>query len=151
MTGLLFFCYLQGDWDIERQIIDQSSSLSNAGAKGRGSVIKEDIHILNYQESLEVKWSNGFVSKAKKKYHYILDSSGNLGLYSCEQGSRHFMFNLLFDSSLTAIVSGNYKCNQDFYSTTYEIVNSNQFIQKFKVNGPRKDYIATSCFVRVKR
>ena len=109
------------------------------------------IHILNYQESLEVKWSNGFVSKAKKKYDYILDSSGNLGLYSYEQGSRHFMFNLLFDSNLTAAVSGNYKCNQDFYSTTYEIVNFNQFIQKFKVNGPRKDYIATSCFVRVKR
>ena len=151
MTALLFFCYLQGDWDIERQIIDKSSSLSNAVAKGRVAISSKDRHILNYQESLEVKWSNGFVSKAKKKYDYILDNSGNLELYSYEKGDRRFMFNLLFDSSLTVIVSGDYKCNQDFYSTTYEIVNSNQFIQKFKVNGPKKDYIAISCFNRTKR
>jgi len=35
MTALLFFCYLQGDWDIEREIIDKSSSLSNAVAQGK--------------------------------------------------------------------------------------------------------------------
>ena len=151
MTALLFFCYLQGDWDIERQIIDKSSSLSNAVAKGRVAISSKDRHILNYQESLEVKWSNGFVSKSKKKYDYILDNSGNLGLYSYEQGSRCFMFNLLFDSDLTVIISGAYKCKEDFYHTTYEIINSNQFLQKFKVNGPRKDYVSTSCFSRIKR
>lgn len=151
MTTLLFFCYLHGDWDIERKIIDKSSSLSNAVGKGRVSISKKDKHILNYQEFLEVRWSNGFLSQAKKKYDYILDNSGNLGLYSYERGSRRFMFNLLFDSNLTEIVSGDYKCNQDFYSTTYEIIDSNQFIQKFRVNGPKKDYITTSCFIRIKR
>ena len=95
MTALLFFCYLQGDWDIEREIIDKSSSLSNAVAQGKVSISKKNTNILNYQESLEVKWSTGFVSKSKKKYDYILDNSGNLGLYSYEQGSRCFMFNLL--------------------------------------------------------
>ena len=151
MTNLLFFCYLPGEWFIEREVLDKSASLSNAVAKGIVSISKKNTHILNYQESLEVKWSNGFVSKAKKKYDYILDNMGNLGLYSYEHNSRRFMFNLLFDSSLPSIVSGNYKCVQDFYSTTYEIISSNQFIQKFRVNGPKKDYVATSCFVRVKR
>lgn len=52
MTALLFFCYLQGDWNIEREIIDKSSSLSNAVAQGKVSISKKNTNILNYQESL---------------------------------------------------------------------------------------------------
>jgi hypothetical protein len=66
MTNLLFFCYLPGEWVIEREVLDKSASLSNAVAKGVVYISKKNTHILNYQESLEVKWSNGFVSKAKK-------------------------------------------------------------------------------------
>ena len=52
MTNLLFFCYLPGEWVIEREVLDKSASLSNAVAKGIVSISKKNTHILNYQESL---------------------------------------------------------------------------------------------------
>lgn len=149
MNEQIFFDYLAGEWLIEREIIDKPSSTLAASASGCVSITKKNKDILNYQELLKVKWANGFVSSSNQQYDYILDSTiGRIGLYNYNNESRSFMFNLVFDLSLN-IVSGQYQCGLDIYYATYEIINYNQFILIFQVNGMEKDCSIISCFRRI--
>ena len=148
MNEQIFFDYLIGEWLVERKIIYKLSSSFSAVAFGRASIIKKNKNTLNYRELLKVKWANAFISNAHKQYDYVLDNAGKLGLYNYDHDGMSFMFNLGFEPNLGNIIKGQYQCVQDFYYTTYEIINYDQFVLTFKVNGPKKDYSIVSSFTR---
>jgi hypothetical protein len=58
------------------------------------------------------------------------------------------MFNLDFRPKLSNIIKGQYQCVQDFYYATYEIIDYDQFVLTFQVNGPKKDYSIISSLTR---
>ena len=100
----------------------------------------------NYQELLKVEWANGFISSSNQQYDYVLDNAeGHIGLYNYDYNGRSFMFNLVFDPSGN-MIKGQYQCGSDAYSATYEIIDYAQFILKFQVTGPAKNYSTISYF-----
>ena len=149
MDEKMFFTYLIGKWFIERKISNNLSLPFSASAVGKVSITKRDQNTLDYQESVKVKWGNGLISNAHKRYCYILNDNGDLGLYNLESDKVSFMFNLVFDLQLKNIAKGQYQCGKDSYSATYKIINCNEFTLEFLVNGSEKAYTITSHFFRI--
>jgi hypothetical protein len=148
MNEQIFFKYLQGEWLIEREIINKSSHLLSASAFGKVAIIQKSENLLNYQELLKVNWTNSFSSNSHKQYEYVIDNNGRIGLYNYDCNNRSFMFNLVFDPNLNNTIKGQYQCIKDFYYATYQIINHSKFVLTFQVSGRDKDYSIISSFNR---
>jgi len=148
MNEQIFFKYLPGEWLIEREIINRLSLSSSASGFGKVDIVKKDDGFLIYKELLKVRWANGFSSNSKKRYDYIVDDVGHIGLHNYEDNKKSFMFNLFFEPSDSSLIKGEYQCVKDFYYTTYKIINDREFTLTFQVSGPQKDYFIKSCFFR---
>jgi len=129
------FHYLMGHWKLNR-------TLGLLGqAVGEASFVQQNVTTIKYREDVSVSYGG----TAYQEYVYLYFQDQDKITKQFVDG-RHF-YDLRLDLDKME-AEGDHLCVKDFYQAKYHFLDQNKFTLSYKVEGPEKDYVIQTEFVR---
>ena len=148
MTTAKVFDMMHGVWSITRTIAGYG--FMNGTAKFERTINRLDE--LVYKENGLFMFDNGNKAEAHKEYLYRLNKKTNeLEIYFADNNNRLFhtlKFNDHDSDGEYLTANAVHECSNDIYKIKYEIFGDNEFKIIYTVNGPSKDYVSETYFIK---
>jgi hypothetical protein len=138
------FKILRGRWKIEREI----KGIGKLQGIATFKTIDDDSYIYREDGIFQTK---EFKEKVYKEYIYILNHESILTYFYENNEKKNLFLKLNFEKNNKDIFIANYchLCNKDKYNSFYEIYDENKFKITYKVDGPEKNYISQTFYMRL--
>ena len=101
-----------------------------------------------YREDLLLTYFSIISKPVYREYTYFYNNGEIEKKFHDQTNLNQKFYALIFDD-LHLTATGKYICNQDAYLAYYNFFSKNQFSLSYKVEGPNKQYIITSSYIRV--
>ncbi len=132
---------LIGTWRLWRTVFDRRTQKGSAmWGEATFSPGKED-ELVYVEEVMHRREGKG-AYRAKQRYRYKLKED-KLEMYRCNEAP-----NTPFLTLPTEKLQGKAQCGADRYELDWNFKGTEMFLQRYRVLGPRKDYVIRSLFSR---
>ncbi|WP_424964478.1 DUF6314 family protein [Dinoroseobacter sp. S375] len=137
---MISFAAFEGVWQIQREIAD---ALSGPGRfTGRAQISPMGAGALRYAEEGRLTLAQGTSFTAARQYHWTEEpEEGGVAVHFADGRFFHRF-------SLGAQAEAAHFCDPDQYDVTYDFADWPRWQARWRVTGPRKDYVMTSRYAR---
>jgi hypothetical protein len=136
------FSNLPGKWSLDRTIEGQGSM------QGVATFTPIDDDNLAYREEGNFKLLDGTELQAEQEYIFRVRSDGFDVLFK-ESPPRLFLeISLAQDDGSKYLGCASHLCGRDTYQSTYTFLPNGDFVIRYVVGGPRKDYTMVTTYSR---
>lgn len=141
-----FFDMLDGEWHFIREVSGRTAS---ASAQGTARFTRQNPHEYDFRENGTLSLTSGEKMQFFRSYIYRLTQNRLDVLYGDgpQQGEHYQSYR--YDPEFNRLLAvEEHHCSADCYRGTYRLIDRNTFILRTEVDGPKKDYVIGTTFIR---
>ena len=145
------FGLMKGCWKVSRKIQEPQKNWVTGEGKARFEAISNDPKVLLYKEELQILTNSEKFDVSKEYVFRYLENK--ISVFFKEKPER-FFYSLEFQQPSNEVkvitAQAEHLCIKDLYKAQYKFFDDNKFELIYQVKGPKKNYLMTTIYDRIK-